>query len=330
MHKNYWQVIFYSCAPFRELLIKFHMADGNRTFHGLVLFTFILMLVVIFLSAHMRLTGAGLGCLDWPACYGRNLAGLAPPHPNWVNATHRIAASTMGFTILVIATLAWRRRRIAPNDFPPALALLGLTAFLALLGKWSHDPRLPAVALGNLLGGLGLLALLWRLHLGYVPQYVAYSHLRRRVLLGLGLLVAQIALGGMVSAGFAALSCSSLSGCDGWLQHASLADFNPLQMLNVAQGTDFIPGDTQHTLHMTHRFFALLVYCYLAWVGACLMRENMLKSGILLIATLTLQVALGAGAVALGLPLILALFHNATAAFLLLILITLNYQMRRR
>ncbi len=306
------------------------MTDGNRIFHSLVLFTFALMAVIILLSAHMRLSGAGLGCSDWPACYGRNLAGLAPPHPDWVNATHRIAASSMGFTALAIASLAWRRRRVAPGDFPLALALLGLTAFLAALGKWTRDAHLPAIALGNLLGGLGMLALLWRLHLGYTPQYAESSRLRWRVSLGLGLLVSQIALGGMASANFAALSCTGPSGCDSWLQHASLAAFNPFQVLYAAQGGSFIQGEVQQTLHMTHRFSALLVFCYLAWLGVCLLRENLRHSGMLLIAALTLQVALGIAIVAYSLPLFLVLMHNATAALLLLILVTLHYRLCRR
>ncbi len=306
------------------------MADGNRIFNGLVLLTFALMVVIVLLSAYMRLSGAGLGCSDWPACYGRTLAGFTPPRPDWINTTHRIAASSMGFATLVIATLAWRRRRAVPGDFPPALALLVLTGFLAVLGKWTHDAHVPAVALGNLLGGLGMLAMLWRLHLGYTPQRAASSRLRGWVSLGLGLLVAQIALGGMVSASFAALSCIGSSGCDGWLLHASLANFNPLQMLIVAQGGNFIPGDAQQTLHMTHLFFALLVFCYLAWLGVCLIRENLRHSGTLLIAALTLQAALGISAVAYGPSLFLVLLHNATAAFLLLILVTLNYRLRRR
>ena len=306
------------------------MTDRYRAFHGLVLITFALMVVVILLSAHMRLSGAGLGCADWPACYGRTLAGLAPHRPNWINTTHRIAASIMGFAVLVIAALAWRRRRTAPEDFPLALMLFGLTAFLAALGKWTHDARLPAVALGNLLGGLGMLSLLWRLHLGYLPQHTRSFRLRGPVLLGLILLVAQIISGGMVSANFAAASCASLSGCDGWLHHVSPAAFNPFQMLNVAQGANFLPGDAQQTLHMTHRIFALLVFCYLAWLGTRLLQENMRRSGMLLIAVLVLQVALGIGAVAYSLPLFLVLMHNAAAAFLLLILLTLNYWTRER
>ncbi len=306
------------------------MTDGNRTFHILVLLTFALMVVIILLSAYMRLSAAGLGCTDWPGCYGRTLAGFAPHRPEWINTTHRIAASIMGLTALGIATLAWQRRRTAPGDFPLALALLGLTGFLAALGRWTHDARLPAVALGNLLGGLGMLVLLWRLHLGYAPQPAIPSRLRGWIFLGLALLVAQTTLGGMVSANFAASSCASLPGCEGWLQHASLAAFNPFNILDVAQGGNFAPGAAQQTLHMSHRLFALLVFCYLAWLGICLLRENLQHSGILLIATLSLRVALGAGTVACGLPLFLVLLHSATAAFLLLILVTLNHRLRKR
>ncbi len=304
------------------------MADGNRIFNGLVLLTFALMVVIILLSAHMRLSSAGLGCSDWPACYGRNLAGLAPPHPNWVNITHRIAASTMGFTALIIASLAWRRRRVAPGDVPPALALLGLTGFLAVLGKWTHDAHVPAVALGNLLGGLGMLALLWRLHLGYTSQHAASSRLCGWMSLGLWLLVAQIALGGMVSASFAASSCTGSSGCAGWIQQVSLGHFNPFQTLNVSAGGVFIPLEMQQTLHMTHRLFAVLVFCYLSWLGVRLHRENIRNSSILLIAALTLQITFGISAVTSGLPLYLVLLHNAMAAFLLLIMVTLNYRLR--
>lgn len=306
------------------------MADGNRIFNVLVLLTFALMVVIILLSAHMRLSGAGLGCPDWPACYGHTLAGFTPPRPDWINTTHRIAASTMGFAALVITSLAWRRRRVAPGDLLPALALLGLTGFLAVLGKWTHDAHVPAVALGNLLGGLGMLALLWRLHLGYTPQHATSPRLRVWVPLGLGLLAAQIALGGMVSASFAALSCAGSSGCEGWMQLVTLADFNPFQTLKVPEGGVFVAHKMQQTLHMTHRLFALLVFCYLSWMGVRLYRENMRKSGILLIAALMLQIALGIVAVTSSLPLFLVLLHNAMAAFLLLVLVTLNFRLRSR
>lgn len=306
------------------------MFESNRFFHGLVLFCFVLMAVAIVLSAQMRLSNAGLSCSNWPACYGRNLAGLAPPHAQWMNVLHRVAASILGFAILAITFLAWQRRRKAPGDFPIALVLSGLTAFLAALGKWTPYPDLTIVALCNLLAGMSILALLWRLHLGYSPRPATPSRLHIWVLSGLGLLALQITLGGMVSANFAALSCTSLPGCDGWLQHASLAAFNPFQVLKVAHGSHFVPGEIQQTLHMAHRLFALLVFCYLAWLGIRLLRENMRSSGMLLITLLTLQVALGISAVTFSLPLFVVLMHNATAAFLLLILVTLNYRLRQQ
>lgn len=306
------------------------MFESNRFFHGLVLFCFALMAVAIVLSADMRLSNAGLGCSDWPNCYGRNLAGLAPPHAQWMNVLHRVAASILGFAILVITVLAWQRRRTAPGDFPLALALSGLTAFLAALGKWTPYPDLTIVALCNLLAGMAILALLWRLHLGYSsPRPITSSRLHSWALAGLGLLALQITLGGMVSANFAALSCTSLLGCDGWLQHASLAAFNPFQVLKVTSGSHFVPGEIQQTLHMTHRLFGMLVFCYLAWLGIRLFRENMQRSGILLITVLMLQVVLGISSVAYSLPLFVVLMHNATAAFLLLILVTLSYRLRQ-
>lgn len=306
------------------------MFESNRFFHGLVLFCFALMAVAIVLSADMRLSNAGLGCSDWPACYGRNLAGLAPPHAQWMNVLHRVAASILGFAILVVTFLAWQRRRIAPGDFPLALALSVLTAFLAALGKWTPYPDLTIVALCNLLAGMAILALLWRLHLGYSPYTATASRLQIWVSAGLGLLAFQITLGGMVSANFAALSCTSLLGCDGWLQHVSLAAFNPFQVLKVTPGSHFVPGDIQQTLQMAHRLFALLVFCYLVWLGVRLFRENMRHSGVLLITVLTLQVVLGISAVANSLPLVVVLMHNATAALLLLILVTLNYRLRQQ
>lgn len=306
------------------------MFESNRFFHGLVLFAFALMAVAVVLSADMRLSNAGLGCSDWPGCYGANLTGQAPPHGQWMNVLHRIAASALGFAILVIAFLSWQRRRQAPRDLPLALALFGLTAFLAALGKWTPYPDLTIIALCNLLAGMAILALLWRLHLNYAPRLAATSSVRIPVLPGLILLALQITLGGMVSANFAALSCTSLLGCDGWLQHASLSAFNPFHVLVIAPGSHFVPGEMQQTLHMTHRLFGLVVFCYLAWLGIRLLRENMQRSGMLLIAALTLQVILGASAVLFSLPLTLVVMHNATAAFLLLILVTLNHRLRRQ
>lgn len=304
------------------------MTDGNRTLHVLIALTFALMVVVVVLSAYMRLSATGLGCNGWPGCYGRILAGHAPPRPEWINIAHRIAASIMGLAALAIVTFAWRLRRTAYRNFPLALALFGLTAFLAALGRWTHDARLPAIALGNLLGGVGMLLLLWRMHLGYSPQIAAPSGLRRLIRIGLALLVMQTVLGGMASANFAASSCAGLSGCSGWWQQAVPAAFNPFRVLDVMQGGNFEPGVTQQTLHMAHRLLALPVVACLIWLGICLLRENRRRSGLSLIAVVALQVALGIGAALGNPPLFLVLLHNAVAAFLLLALLTFGYRLR--
>lgn len=307
------------------------MFESNRFFHGLVSFAFVLMAVAIVLSADMRLSNAGLGCSEWPACYGRNLVEPAPAHAQWMNVLHRVAASVLGFVILLMTVLAWQRRRSAPKDFPLALALFGLTAFLAALGKWTPDPHLAIVALCNLLAGLSILALLWRLHLGYSRMPRTPSRLRIWVLPGLVLLALQITLGGMVSAKFAALTCAaSLFSCDGWLQHASLAAFNPFQVLDAGPGNPFVPGAVQQTLQMAHRILALLVFGYLVWLGIRLLQENMRGAGTLVIALISLQAILGASAVIFSLPLVVVLMHNATAALLLLTLVTLNYKLRQQ
>jgi cytochrome c oxidase assembly protein subunit 15 len=305
------------------------MADSSRAFHILVAVTFALMTAVVLLSAYMRLSATGLGCDGWPACYGNILAGHAPPRPEWINVSHRIAASAMGLAVLAIAMLAWQRRRAAPQDLPLALALFGLTAFLATLGRWTHDARLPAVALGNLLGGLGMLLLLWRLHLGYARHTAAPSSLRGWVAAGLALAAAQTALGGMASANFATSICPGLAGCEGWLAHADLAAFNPLAPLEAPKDGSFTPGARQQTLHMAHRLFALPVIAYAGWLGIRLLKTKQQGGGTLLLTTLILLLALGVGAVLGGSPLFAVLLHNAAAALLLLILLTVWHRIRR-
>ncbi|MDH4283827.1 MAG: COX15/CtaA family protein [Gallionellaceae bacterium] len=301
------------------------MKDHHRTFHILVLLTFVLMVAVVLLSAYMRLSAAGLSCTEWPGCYGQILSGNAPPRPAWINITHRIAASIMGLAALGIVALGWKIRQTSRSRFLQALALFGLTLFLAALGRWTHDARLPAVALGNLLGGLGMLLLLWNMHLGCMQQSAVASGLKGWIGFGLLLLFAQVMLGGMASANFSASSCAGLTatGCEKWVQGATWAAFNPFNPLEVPAGSDFAPGVLQQTLHMAHRAMILPLFCYLVWLGIRLFRANHKGGGALLIATLVLQIVLGISIVVNGSPLFLVMLHNAMAAFMLLVLVTL-------
>lgn len=304
------------------------MIDNKRIFHGLVLFAFALMVVIVLLSAYMRLSNAGLGCEDWPDCYGRNLSGYISVHPGWMTALHRVAASLMSMALIALALLAWRRRREFPGRFPRVLMLFGFTVFLAMLGRLAPSPLLPVVVLGNMLAGLGMLVLLWRLHLDCTTGNTPLSRPSARMVLGIGLLVVQIVLGGMVSANFAALGCTSLLSCDGWQQGLTLAGFNPLQSLSVGPEAKFVSGAAQQAIHMTHRLFAPVVFIYLSWMGVRLLRERLRSHGRLLLVALALQALLGICSVVHELPLFLVLMHNATAACLLLILVTISYRTR--
>jgi cytochrome c oxidase assembly protein subunit 15 len=308
--------------------------DMSRVFRRLVIIAGALVLVILSLSAAIRLTNAGLGCADWPACYGREvLAATASVLPRSVAAMlHRLAATALAIVILVILVLSRRAGRGRP-----ALALLALTVFLAALGIATPGAHFPLVTLGNLLGGLAMLGVLLWLLLDLVARPAPprpAPGLRRGARLGLIVLVGQIALGGWVSANYAALSCTDFSGCagDGW----SAAGMNEAWQLWRR-----LPSDTHGTIirepagaaiHLVHRIGALVTLAVLGWLGVKTWRLGAafrtLALGIA--GLLMLQVALGVAAVLTSLPLALVLGHNAVAALLLLAVLTLNHWLTER
>jgi cytochrome c oxidase assembly protein subunit 15 len=288
-----------------------------------------LVLVVIVSSAWLRLTQNGLGCSGWPACYGAiaklDAATQAAPVPaaaytDEVRATHRVAASAVG-VLIGIAAVLWlsgeRRRRGVTAG---VLAVLALTVFLALLGRYTPGAALPAVTLGNLMGGMALLALLWLLRLQLMaaaPQAVPRA-LAGAARLALLLVIAQIVLGGLVSAKYAALACPTFPDCNGlwWPPRGSWAAFDPLQALAAAG------GDAAQTLHITHRLGAALVACAVASLAVALwLRGGQFRvQGALLAGLLLLQIVLGVALIVAQPLLALAVAHNAVAALLLMVL----------
>ena len=202
----------------------------------LVSLSTLLVFLVILLSAYLRLANSGLGCSDWPACY----ALLSTRHdaqaavPGWATLAHRLTASTLGLFILAMSVIAVQRRRQPGQSVGIPLLLLGLTVFLALLGYKTPAQLLPWVTLGNLLGGMGMLALLWWLGAASTPlSGHAYRSLRPWAVLGLVVVGLQIALGAWNSANFAALACPSLLTCnDVQVSIASIGEaFNPARHL---------------------------------------------------------------------------------------------------
>jgi heme a synthase len=295
----------------------------------LALATLLVAFCVIVLGAYVRLSDAGLGCPDWPLCYGQatpgdHLGGDARGRA-WKEMAHRYLAGALGVLILALLLSAWRRRQ----GVALAAGLVLLVAFQATLGMWTVTLLLrPAIVAAHLLGGMTTLALLlWLfLSLGSHASAPEARGLRLPAAAALAAVAVQIALGGWVSANYAALACPDLPLCLG--AAAPPMDFrnafHVFRELGQTQGGEHLPAEALTAIHWTHRVFALLVVAAVAWVSFrafSLLRP--LAIGVALL--LALQFALGAANVLLGLPLALAAAHNAGAALLLASLVVLNF-----
>jgi cytochrome c oxidase assembly protein subunit 15 len=307
--------------------------------------------VVVVLGAFTRLVDAGLGCPDWPGCYGfltvpsseasvltaeaRFPEAPVEVHKAWAEMVHRYFAGTLGLVIVALAGMAiYGRRRIADSS---ATLPVGLTMGLVVLvicqgafGAWTVTLKLwPQVVTAHLLGGFATLGLLWLLclRLGFLPHLQVPRVLRAHALVALIAVVSQVALGGWVSSNYAALACHDFPTCHGdWWPAMDLADgFNVAQ----AVGPNYLGGqlenDARVAIQFVHRLGAGVV---LLVVGALAWRLGKTNSALAwpLAAVLSLQLALGILNVVLVLPLWVATAHNAGGALLLLTLITVNYR----
>ena len=324
--------------------------DGVQ-FRRLALGVAALAFAVAVLGAWVRLTGAGLGCPDWPGCYGRmvvgpdgtRLAAAVEGGKAWREMVHRYAAGALGLAILALAVVAVRnRRRGAGGPLALPLALVALVAFQAALGAWTVTLRLqPAVVVAHLLGGMAVLALLWRLGLGPSPRAAPPrpGWVRPAAALGIAVLAIQIALGGWTSANYAALACPDFPTCHGrWWPDG---DFGAGFRLWQESGPFGFEGgvlsvEARIAVHVAHRIGALATVLYLGGLCAAAMRWGRPAAGGLAAAILSVfgllavQSGLGVSNVWLGLPLGVAVAHNAVAALLLLALVTMHHRSGRR
>lgn len=277
-----------------------------------------LMLATITLSAFMRLTQAGLGCADWPACYARQDAGAAAGHGvAAARLAHRVVASAtlVLVIVMVMTTLATKPALKRPGALASALLLLALA--LALLGIVTPGARLPAVAMGNLLGGFVMLALCARLAASAAPGGPA-AGLGPWAIAGLALLGAQLAGGALVSASYAALACADLGDCT----RAATAALWDWQALNPWREPEVGARGSALALWL-HRIGAVVVLPVLALLGLAAWRRGRRGGGAALLLLAVLQGALGLLIVATGLPLAGVLLHNLVAALLLATLVRL-------
>lgn len=320
-------------------------------FKKTILFTTVFTLVVVVVGAFVRLTNAGLGCPDWPGCYGqltpaqaaRDIAkavaeqggthGPVSVQKAWHEMVHRYLAGILGLLILGIAITAWIKRREQSPWLPTAV--LALVMFQAALGMWTVTMLLkPVIVTLHLMGGMATLALMTWLSARQLPiAQPASLTLRPWAVLGLALLVAQITLGGWVSTNYAALACIDLPTCHGeWLPKMDFQHgFQIFRELGQTAAGDKLSYDALTAIHWTHRVGAVVVTLYLAWLAwqaaqVTGIRAMALTVGVLL----AVQVTLGVSNILTGLNLAVAVAHNAGAALLLAALVVLNFALSKR
>lgn len=324
-------------------------------YRALVLSGVVLTFLVIVAGAYVRLEDAGLGCPDWPGCYGK-LLGVPDelhevaraeeafpgkpldPARAWKEMFHRYLAGTLGLLILGIAFIAWRSRKEIGHSPGLATALVAVVAFQATLGMWTVTLLLkPAIVALHLLGGMTTLALMTWLALREIDPPAAPAAAARGLMpwaaLGLPVLAGQVALGGWVSANYAALACPDFPVCHGrWLPEMNFTDaFHVLRELGVTAAGAPLSQDALIAIHWTHRVGALLTVLYLGALAVAGLRVPALAlSSGLMLALLAGQVALGIANVLARLPLALAVAHNGGAALLLVALVMLNFAVFKR
>ncbi|MFJ4144875.1 heme A synthase [Pseudomonas sp. NPDC089734] len=318
----------------------------------LALLATLLALFVVLLGAYTRLTHAGLGCPDWPGCYGlisvpvndRQMAHAQlhfPDSPVQIakgrsEMIHRYFAAALALTIGLLALQAWRRRHQVGQPLKLPLLLLGLVLAQAVFGMWTVTLKLwPPVVTVHLLGGVATLSLLFLLTLrlsdAFAPLPHRPAHARRLAAVGLVLVAVQIALGGWVSANYAALACTDFPVCQG--QWWPEADFSNGFHLTQHIGPDYLGGkldsEARTAIHLTHRVGALLVTLSLLMLAWQLKRVGCRRMAMLLLVILGAQIALGIGNVLLHVPLFLAVAHSAGGAGLMLMLTLINFCTRQ-
>jgi cytochrome c oxidase assembly protein subunit 15 len=309
-------------------------------FRRLALAGALLAAAVVVLGAWVRLTDAGLGCPDWPGCYGHIYPNAGHADPEMGSGfgkalhemIHRYFAGTLGIIILSLAVWALRFRKDRDQPLGAVALLFVLVCLQGALGALTVTLLLkPLIVTAHLLGGLTTLGLLWWLSLNPVRRQLSEREagLRKYAFVGLAALIVQIALGGWTSSNYAAVACPDLPTC----QHSwwPTMDYRNAFVLWRGLGLDYEGGVLENparvAIHFTHRLGALIAGSILIGLGALVAaransRRLTVAGGLLVLAVL-LQISLGMATVHWGVPLPVATLHNAGAALLVISMVWL-------
>jgi cytochrome c oxidase assembly protein subunit 15 len=309
-------------------------------FRRLALAGALLAAAVAVLGAWVRLTDAGLGCPDWPGCYGHIYPNAghaaASSSGHFGKALHEMIHRYFAGTLVVVITilLLWTARfRKDPGQPIIAVALLFVIVCLqAALGALTVTLLLkPLIVTAHLLGGLSTLGLLW--WLSRTPQMRSLTEgetaLRKFALVGLAVLIVQIALGGWTSTNYAAAACPDFPTCQrAWWPRMDYRDaFVLWRGLDIDYEGGVLANPARVAIHVTHRLGALLAGSVLIGLGILTAvrahDRRLARAGRLLTLAVVIQIAIGVAMVHWGVPLSLATLHNAGDAFLVISIATL-------
>lgn len=333
--------------PLSWVWLRQRGASTQRRLAALTALTLFLTFDLIVFGSFTRLSDSGLGCPDWPGCYGEATPfgareeihaaqTVLPSGPvtwskAWIEMIHRYLAMTVGVLILVMAAAAWRERRQLPfSPWWPTLTLVWVVV-QGLFGKYTVTLKLyPAIVTLHLLGGLALLALLAVQHEAFRRRPLALAGGLRALAVATALaLGVQVALGGWVSTNYAVLACQGFPQCNGqwWPAMDAAHGFTLLRELGQGRDGGALPFEAMVAIHMAHRLFALVLTALLGalawrlWSGGRRQGDAVpQRFGLALAALLVAQLASGLSNVVLGWPLVAALGHSAGAAGLVLVL----------
>lgn len=319
-------------------------APNHRLSYKLAFLAVVLAFTVVLLGAYTRLVDAGLGCPDWPGCYGFLSVPEAPheieqatqafPHAPveaekaWPEMIHRYFAGTLALLVAALAVIGFINR--AKNEQPLLLsyALLGIIIFQAALGMWTVTMGLlPIIVMGHLLGGFITLTLLLILFLNIRHNNpVSWgSPIRSLAIIGMLIVFIQIMLGGWTSANYAAIICTDFPSCQGNI--IPPLDFSGAFTITTDGVSNYLGGHLDNnarvTIHWMHRLGALITTLYLTFLIIKLFISGWKKFALWLSMLLITQLILGISNVVLSLPLVIAVAHNGVAVLLLMSLATL-------